>query len=290
MTPGALPQGMSFERHIAACNNLAPGTPLVPFRIGTAVVGRVLPRLAAALRGSPGVVASADGLAAEAEGLEAASEALGRAAKALEGQGLCRLRGEPFDVRAAPGAPVLALLDRGALPAFGIISEGVHVNGLVRRAEGLHVWVGWRSRDKEVAPGKLDNLIAGGIAAGMDAMATLLKEAEEEASVPEALARQARPVSEVSYVMEVPQGLRRDLLHLYDLDLPEGFVPWPNDDEVERFELWPAARVLERVRDTEDVKFNVNLVLIDLFLREGLIDPASEEGRRLRSGLRQPLG
>ena len=30
---------------------------------------------------------------------------------------------------------------------------------------------------------------------------------------------------------------------------------------------------------------NVNLVLIDLFLREGLVDPGSEEGRRLRAGL-----
>ena len=33
------------------------------------------------------------------------------------------------------------------------------------------------------------------------------------------------------------------------------------------------------------MKFNVNLVLIDLFLREGLVDPATEEARRLRAGL-----
>ena len=46
---------------------------------------------------------------------------------------------------------------------------------------------------------------------------------------------------------------------------------------------------LEAVRDTEDVKFNVNLVLIDLFLREGLIDPAGEEGRLLRAGLDQGI-
>ena len=47
----------------------------------------------------------------------------------------------------------------------------------------------------------------------------------------------------------------------------------------------PVERVLEAVRDTSDVKFNVNLVLIDLFLREGLVDPRSEEGKRLRAGL-----
>jgi thiamine pyrophosphokinase len=41
------------------------------------------------------------------------------------------------------------------------------------------------------------------------------------------------------------------------------------------------------VRDTDDVKFNVNLVLIDLFLRERLIDPDGAEGRALRAGLQQ---
>ena len=65
--------------------------------------------------------------------------------------------------------------------------------------------------------------------------------------------------------MERPEGLRRDLLHCYDLDLPEDFVPRAADGEVESFELWPIARVLQTVRDTDDFKFNVNLVLIDLF-------------------------
>ena len=66
--------------------------------------------------------------------------------------------------------------------------------------------------------------------------------------------------------------------------LPEGLVPAPNDDEVERFELWPAARLVEAVRDSDSIKFNVNLVLIDLFLREGLI--ADPDGA-LRAGLDQ---
>ncbi|MFC7552750.1 hypothetical protein ACFQU7_11505 [Pseudoroseomonas wenyumeiae] len=40
------------------------------------------------------------------------------------------------------------------------------------------------------------------------------------------------------------------------------------------------------MRDTDTVKFNVNLVLIDLFLREGLIDPAGQEGHELAMALR----
>jgi len=79
--------------------------------------------------------------------------------------------------------------------------------------------------------------------------------------------------------------MRRDVLHCFDLEVPEDFTPVPADDEVERFELWPAERMLQTVRETSDVKFNVNLVLIDLFLREGLIDPSSDAGKRLRAGL-----
>jgi thiamine pyrophosphokinase len=84
--------------------------------------------------------------------------------------------------------------------------------------------------------------------------------------------------------MSNAEGLRRDVLHVFDLDLPEGMTPAPGDDEVERFELWPAARLLDAVRATDSIKFNVNLVLIDLFLREGLVtDPDGS----LRAGLDQ---
>ena len=82
-------------------------------------------------------------------------------------------------------------------------------------------------------------------------------------------------------------GLRRDLLHCYDLDLPDGFSPAPQDGEVERFELLPAAEVLDLVRRTDRVKFNVNLVLIDFFLRHGVIAPGEVAATRLRAGLDQ---
>lgn len=279
-----------FGRHIAACNNLPSPAGLIPFRIGDAQVGWIGPELARALTFFPRLF-HFDGQGAALAGRLRApgtrSEALAEAAHALAGRGFLRIRGEAFDVRATPDGPVLATLDRGAVPAFGVISQGVHVNGLVRRADGLHLWVGWRARHKAVAPGKLDHLVAGGIPAGLAAEETLVKEAGEEASVPAELAATARRVGRVSYIMRTEEGLRRDVLHCFDLDLPEEFVPRPNDDEVERFELWPARRVLETVRDTDAVKFNVNLVLIDLFLREGLIPPGSEEGRSLRAGLDQ---
>jgi thiamine pyrophosphokinase len=274
-------------RHIQACNNIASPAGLIPFRIGGAQVGWVSAELAKALTFRPrDFHFDRDGvaLAGRLRSPGARSQALAEALPALAAHGHLRLRGEAFDVRQTSTGPVLATLDRGALPAFGILSQGVHLNGLVRRADGLHLWVGFRSRRKAVAPGQVDNIVAGGIPAGLSAEETLVKEAAEEASLPPDLAARARPVGRVSYVMATAEGLRRDVLHCYDLDIPEGVVPRPGDDEVERFELWPAARVLAAVRETDGVKFNVNLVLIHLFLREGLVE---DPDGSLRAGLDQ---
>ena len=255
-----------FLRHIRACQNAKlPGERLA-FHIGTDPVGWVRPALAAALGGFAEIEAGATRITLSAPA------ALQTIARALSARGFYRWRNEAFDVRAAADGPVLGVLDRGALPSFGVVSEGVHVNGLVRRADGLHVWIARRSRTKHLDPGKLDHVVAGGVPAGLSPAETLVKEAAEEAAVPEALAGTARCVGTVRYAMERPEGLRRDRLHCYDLALPEDFAPRAADGEVESFELWPVGRALEAVRETDDFKFNVNLVLIDLFLRERLID------------------
>lgn len=262
-------------RHIAACNNaVIPGARL-PFRLDGVAVGWVLPDLADALL--------ALGASPAAGGVDMPPARLDAAARALSGAGRFRWRDEAFDVRADPDGPVLAQVDRGALPALGIAAEGVHVNGLVERPDGPWMWLGRRAADKLLDPGKLDHIVGGGVSAGLTPSQTLVKEAGEEAAIPPALAATARPVATLSYAMERPEGLRRDRLHCCDLLLPEDFVPYPRDGEVEAFELWPLPRVVERVRDTDDFKFNVNLVLIDLGLRQGLI--AGTEGLRLRAAL-----
>ena len=255
-----------FDRHFAACNNaVLPGERL-PFRVGAALVGWVRPDFARALADFAAVSAGADGVTLAAD---AAGELEG-IARALSEAGWFRWRGEAFDVRAEPGAAVLGRVDRGALPVFGLLAEGVHVNGLVRRGGGLFVWIARRAANKALDPGKLDHLVAGGVPAGMTPWETLIKEAAEEAGIGPALAGRAVKVSEIRYAMERPEGLRRDLLHCYDLFVPDDFVPRAADGEVEEFFLWPIERAVETVRETDRFKFNVNLVLIDLFRRNGL--------------------
>jgi 8-oxo-dGTP pyrophosphatase MutT (NUDIX family) len=250
---------------VRACNNAElPGT-RIPFLIGDQQVGWVRGDIAASLDGMEGI-ALASGRVALTD-----QAALPSITRALSERGVYRWRGEAFDVRARPDGPALARIDRGAIPTFGIQATGVHVNGLVRRGDGLHVWVARRAMDKLLDPGKLDHIVAGGVPAGLGPAETLVKEAAEEAAIPADLASQAVPVGVIQYAMERPEGLRRDLVHCYDLTLPADFTPHAADGEVAEFELWPLARVVETVRDTDDFKFNVNLVLIDLFLREGVI-------------------
>ncbi len=261
-----------------ACNNAElPGTRR-PFRIGDQAVGWLPARIVVALDGRPDITCSACGVTL------ADPAALPHIAHDLAERGLYRWRGEEFDVRSRPDAPVLTRIDRGALPSFGIQAVGVHVNGLVRRGDGLHLWVARRAADKLLDPGKLDHIVAGGVPAGLGPAETLVKEAGEEASIPPDLAVRAVPVGVIAYAMERPEGLRRDRLHCYDLELPADFTPRAADGEVESFELWPLARAFMAVRDTDDFKFNVNLVLIDLFIRYGLI--AGPEAESLRTELR----
>ena len=264
------PSEPGLLRHLAACNNARLPGRRAPFHADGQAVGWLLPDAAAIV------------------GTDIAADALPAAGRALADAGLCRWRGEAFDVRAAPGGPVLGTIDRGALPALGLEAVGVHLNGLVRRADGWHVWVGRRAMDKKLDPGKLDNMVGGGVPAGLGPDETLAKEAGEEAGLAAGLVGQAIHRGVIAYVMERPEGLRRDRLHCYDLLLPEHAVPRPVDGEVDGFELWPIARALAAVRDTDDFKFNVSLVLIDLFLRLGLVADPGLAARLRPAG--QPSG
>jgi 8-oxo-dGTP pyrophosphatase MutT (NUDIX family) len=243
----ALPPG--FQRHIDHCNNATLPGRRTPFYVGGHPAGWVTPEVEALV------------------GNQADATALRDIADTLLHAGLYRWRNEAFDVRATPDGPVLGTIDRGALPVLGIQAVGVHLSGLVQRADGLHMWVGRRALDKKLDPGKLDHIVGGGVPAGLSPADTLVKESEEEAGLPASLVAEATQQAVISYAMDRPEGLRRDRLFCYDLAIPESFVPHPVDGEVAGFELWPIGQVFERVRDTDDFKFNVNLVLIDLFQR-----------------------
>ena len=180
-------------------------------------------------------------------------------------------------------------IDRGAVPFFGIRAYGVHLNGFVRDGDQLKLWVGRRAPNKAVAPDKLDNLVAGGIDHAHGLEETLVKEAEEEAGMPAALAARAVSVGAVSYRMAVTHGLRDDVLFCYDLELPRDFKPKNNDGEFVGFMLEDASRVIDIARKSDDFKFNVNLVLVDFALRHGLIRTDDPDYLDLITGIHRPI-
>ena len=197
-------------------------------------------------------------------------------------------RGELYPALPAWGAEPLFAIDRAAVAHFGITAYGVHVNGYVRRPDGgVDLWIARRARDRSVAPGKLDNLIAGGQPVGLSLRRNLVKEAWEEAAIGPDLAARAVPAGAVTYMMDTPAGLKVDGLFLYDLELDPGFTPRNTDGEVESFERMPWERVAEIVRDTDEFKFNCNLVIIDFLIRHGLITPDHPDYLALAAGLRR---
>lgn len=216
-------------------------------------------------------------LPARYDDFESRSAVLAEALHTLRAAGeIPAWRGEDYGIPRRWGAPPLFRMERAAVPLFGLPAFGVHVNGYVETVEGPRVWVARRSRDKAVAPGKLDHLVAGGQPYGLGLMENVVKEAAEEASIPRDLAARTRPVGALRYLCERPEGLRNDVVFCFDLALPADFVPQPGDDEVEEFFLWPMERALQSLRDSEDFKFNVALVILDFAIRHGVLRPDEE--------------
>ena len=268
---------MSFMDHIRACNR-RDMSGFRPWWAAGVRVGWLRHGLAERLLGFPAVFqATGDGvaLAAELNQPAARSQAVAVAAAALAAAGVIpAARGELYPVLERWGASPLLVVDRAWASCFGVTAYGLHVNGFVRRADGgLDLWLGHRARDRLVAPGQLDNMIAGGLPTGLSLRENLLKEAQEEAGLGAEIAGRARPVGALSYAMETESGLRPDVMFLYDLELSEDEIPVNQDGEVERFERAPVEQVAEIVRHTNRFKFNCNLVVLDFLFRHGILDP-----------------
>jgi 8-oxo-dGTP pyrophosphatase MutT (NUDIX family) len=275
--------------HIVACNTHDLGS-FRPFIVAGKQVGWIRHELARNLGQWPEISNLAGGkvtLRGSIGDVEDRTAAVAKVCEALVAQKLLPpSRAEQFPVMAAFGDALLMRLDRVWVPAFGVTAYGVHVNGYVETPTGPEVWIGVRSADSLVDPGKLDNMVAGGQPVGLTLEENVIKEAAEEASVPEALARQARPVGALSYAMELPVGLRRAVLFVYDLHVSEDFHPVDQDGEHSSFEKMPVAEALRLVDETDRFKFNVNLVIIDFAIRHGVLTPDHRDYLKLIRGLK----
>ncbi|XP_050078002.1 uncharacterized protein LOC126564920 [Anopheles maculipalpis] len=183
-------------------------------------------------------------------------------------------RDECYDVKSSTGS--LLKMDRSATCLFGVRNYGVEINGYVRHpTKGLCIWLQQRSDTKQTWPGKWDNMVSGGLAVGYGVLETAIKEAAEEASIPGHLIKNLVSAGCVSFFFESERGLFPNTEFVYDLELPEDFVPDNSDGEVQNFQLLPANECLERVF-MPDFKTTSCPVVIDFLIRHGIITPENE--------------
>lgn len=283
---------MSYLDRIATCNqfNLAN---FLPFVIQDLTVGWVRHSFGQHLTKHPEAFSVSDSAVSFSDAnatVDQRSDILATLAEGLVTEGLLRkLRGELYGVRQNWMAPNRFLLDRALVPFMGVRAYGVHLNGFVRRPDGIHLWIGKRSADRRVEPNKLDNLVAGGQPANLSLLDNLIKESEEEAGMSASLARQAVPVGTITYCFENEIGLKPDTLFCYDIALTEDFVPHNQDGEIAGFQLMHVDEALHLIKEGDSFKFNVSLVILDFAIRHGVISPDSEPNyEAMMSGLHAP--
>ncbi|MBU0500078.1 MAG: DUF4743 domain-containing protein [Gammaproteobacteria bacterium] len=283
---------MGFLRHIERCNRHNPGD-FVPFFEGGRLIGRFRHPFAERLAAWPEVFrVDSDGMWLNGALKEYGerSRALGQVLEALVGAGEHPyILGEAYPITPAGRGEALCEIDRSAASLFGIRTFGQHLNGYVVEGGEFFMWVAKRATDRRTYPGMLDQMVAGGIPAGLSLGENLRKECWEEAGIPAEMVDKAVPVGALSYNVDNAKGYKYDVLYCYDLELPADFSPRCTDGEVDEFRLEPVRDLMERVLETDQFKPNCNLVVIDFLLRRGFIGPEHDEYLDLVTGLRPAM-
>lgn len=177
-------------------------------------------------------------------------------------------------------------MERAGSALFGINSYGVHMTVYVQTEQGMKIWVPRRAKTKSTYGGMLDNTVAGGISNGEQPFECIVREAAEEASLPEDLVRaNAKACGTVSYVhirdFRAQPGAETGLFqpecqHVYDMEVSPEIIPKPCDNEVEDFYLWTVEEV-QKALVAGKFKPNCAAVLMDFFIRHGILTAENEK-------------
>lgn len=270
------------------------------------ILGYILPSVASVFRGLPAWSIDDDERSltlVQGENEEQRSRIVAATTRAMRETGFFSVlkgwRDELYPVY-GPKGEVLFSIERAASGLFGIITYGAHMTVYSRSKSGgvgdgkgeMKIWVPRRAKNKSTYGGMLDNTVAGGLATGEIPFEGLVREASEEASLPEKLVRErAKAVGTVTYfhIRDERAGgetglLQPEFQYVYDLELEEDekdengevISCKPSDDEVEEFKVMTVAEIKESLRKGE-FKPNCALVLLDFFVRHGILHQGNEE-------------
>lgn len=181
-------------------------------------------------------------------------------------------------------------MERASMGLFGTTRYGVHMNAFIKCQDAsskydFRIWVPRRSATKSTYPSMLDNAVAGGLMTNEDPFECLIREADEEASLPGHVVRKnAKEVSTITYIYITDEraGGEAGLIYpecqwVYDLELPAdgSVVPEPKDGEVESFSLRTVEEIQEQLAQGL-WKPNCAVVMLDFLVRHGIYTPNNE--------------
>jgi 8-oxo-dGTP pyrophosphatase MutT (NUDIX family) len=176
-------------------------------------------------------------------------------------------RDERYAVVTAFDAPPLFHIERAAARFFGTTTYAAHANGYCGNGADCEMWLARRAATKPIDPGMLDNLVGGGMSAGIAPLQTIIREAREEAGVPVSLARNAVAAGTIELLREVPEGVQSEVIFVFDLELPLDFQPHNEDGEVAGFRRVPIAEVVGMLRGDAGFTLDASLVMMSFLER-----------------------
>jgi 8-oxo-dGTP pyrophosphatase MutT (NUDIX family) len=206
------------------------------------------------------------------------ADALAEMNHALRADGLIvAWRDEPFPLFYIQGRALGVSMERAATRFWGTLTLGAHCNGYVADAHGrpARIWIARRAPTKATDPNRLDNLIGGGVPAGQSPLDTVIREGWEEAGLlPEQMHGLQRG-RVLRLLRDIPEGLQREWIHVYDLALPAGVVPRNQDGEVAELALRDLGHALA-LAGSGEMTVDAALVTLDFALRRALFDPTTQ--------------
>lgn len=216
------------------------------------------------------------------------SAALATLARMLADTGHVRgWRNELFAVTRSLTAPALAVIERAAARFLGLLTFASHMNGIVDGSPGAPgMWISRRSPHKAVDPNMWDNLVAGGMPHGSDPLETLVRECDEESGIPAALARRVEAHGVIEVLREIPEGVQWEHVYIYDLLLPQDFVPHNRDGEVAEHRRIDPAALLAIMADSA-MTVDATMVTLDALRRRGWAAPSAEPAAARRTAHHQ---
>lgn len=256
----------------------------IPFVVDSKMIGTVPPHVVKELKNYPDVfeiTSRADSvkLASELTRIEQRDEAVARVLEEIRKKDIfVTLKGwrhELYSVRSNLSEPPLLNIERSACCLFGVIQYGVHMNGYTIIDGEVKMWISKRSATKPTFPNMYDNMCAGGLTGGMGIRECAMKECQEEASIDDEVLKRLKYVDCISYYYEDERGIFPENQFIFDIEMPNDFIPKNADGEMQNFQLLSLDKVKELIMGG-NFKPNCALCVVNFLIRHGYMTPDDE--------------